>query len=202
MPEIIRGIEQGSDAWGLERAGSVGGAGINCVLAKGQGKSRQSLLYRLAGEILADGPIPSYSNGYMERGHEHEPEARALYEFMHDCTVEQVSLIRADIPGVHVSPDGLVGDDGGIEIKTMMPHIYVELIDTGKIDLAYIRQCQMFLWVTKRAWIDFIAYCPEITTRPMWVKRITPDPGIQAQIETELPVFLRELGKLVERVRG
>ena len=202
MPEIIRDIPQGDELWLRMRAGSVGGTGINSVLAKGTGKSRQTLLYRLAGEILADGPIPSYSNGYMDRGHEYEPEARALYEFLHDVTVEQVSLIRGDIPGTHVSPDGLIEPDGGIEIKTMMPHIYVELIDTGKIDLAYIRQCQMFLFITKRAWIDFCAYCPEITVRTMWVKQITPDAGIQAQIETELPVFLRELAQLVERVRG
>ncbi len=202
MPEIIRDVEQSSEAWLRLRAGSCGGTGINSVLAKGAGKSRQTLLYRLAGEILADGPIPSYSNSYMDRGHEYEPEARQLYEFMYDVQVDQVSLIRGDIPGTHVSPDGLVEPDGGIEIKTMMPHIYVELIDTGKIDLAYVRQCQMFLYVTKRDWIDFIAFCPEITARPMWVKRITPDAAIQAQIKTELPVFLRELAQLVERVKN
>jgi putative phage-type endonuclease len=204
MPEIISidTAPQGSEAWHALRLGSVGGCSIDAVLAKGQGKTRKSLMYRLAGEILAGVKTESYTNANMERGHQFEDEARQYYSFVTGHEVEQVSLIKADIPGVHVSPDGLVGDDGGVEIKVHLPHVYVELIDTGVIPTGYVRQCQHFLYVSRRKWIDFIGYSPEITARPMWIKRIEPDPKVQDMIAVELPLFLAELAERVERIRG
>ncbi len=200
MPEIIRDVDQGSEEWFKYRLGSVGGCSIDAVLAKGKGKTRKSLMYKLAGEILSGIKTDSYTNQYMQRGQEYEDEARKYYEFISGNTVEQVALIKSDIFGVHVSPDGLVGSDGGVEIKVRLPHVYVELLDTEKIETGYMRQCQHFLWVTGRGWIDFINYCPEITANPMWKKRITPDPKIIDQIEIELPIFLKELSEMVRRV--
>ena len=202
MPEIIRGIEQGSPEWHALRLGSLGGSSLNAVLAKGQGKTRQALLYQLAAEILSGEKTETYTNQAMLDGAALEAEAREYYSFISGHEVEQVTLIKADIDRVHNSPDGLIGDDGGLEIKCPLPTTHIETIDTEKIDLKYIRQCQQFLWVSKRAYVDFISYCPKIKVKPMWVKRITPDAGIQGQIETELPVFLRELNELVERVKG
>jgi len=198
--EIIKDCIQGSDEWHLLRLGSVGGSSINSVLAKGQGKSRQSLMYQLAAELLSGQKTNGYTSPAMERGNELEDDARTLYMFQTGLKVEQVALIKSDIPRVHVSPDGLVGGVGGIEIKTMLPHTYVELVDTGKIDLKYIRQCQHFLWITGRAWIDFVAYCPEIKSRPIWINRQTPDKKIISEIEAELPVFLKDLDALVGRI--
>lgn len=198
--EIIKDCIQGSDEWHQLRLGSVGGSSINSVLAKGQGKSRQSLLYQLAAELLSGQKTNGYTSPAMERGNELEDDARTLYSFQTGLDVEQVALIKADISRVHVSPDGLVGDDGGVEIKTMLPHTYVELVDTRKIDLKYIRQCQHFLWITGRAWIDFVAYCPEIKAKPIWIDRQKPDQKIISEIETELPIFLKELDDIVNRI--
>jgi len=200
MPTYIRDCDQQSDEWFDLRIGSVGGSSLNSVLAKGQGKSRKTLLYKLAGEILAGRKLNGYQSTAMERGNELEAEARSCYEFLTGNSVEQIALIQADLPRIHHSPDGLIGEDGGLEIKVMEPHVYVELIDTEKINLAYIRQCQHFLWVSERQWIDFAAYCPEIESRPMWIQRQTPDPKIFEMINTELPVFLSELEAMVKKV--
>jgi predicted phage-related endonuclease len=200
MPEYIKTFEQCSPEWWRYRCGSVGGSGIGHVLAKGQGKTRQSYLYLVASEILSGKPAESYTSPAMERGKLLEPEARQLYEFMTGNVVEQVALIRADMDRVHVSPDGIVGGDGGIEIKTMLPHTYVELVDTEKIDIKYIRQVQHFFFVSGRSWCDFVAYCPEITKRPVWINRLTPVAEVQQQIAEELPRFFSDLDRLIEKI--
>lgn len=198
--EYIKTCQQGSDEWLNMRLGSVGGSSIDSVLAKGQGKLRKSLLYKLAAEILSGQKTASHTTAAMERGTELEPEARQYYEIITGNKVEQVALVKSWFPRVHVSPDGLIGEDGGLEIKVMLPHTYVELVDTEKIDLKYIRQMQHFLWVTGRKWIDFCAYCPEIEPRPMWIKRILPDNNIIGQIEEELPTFQDEVSALIKRL--
>jgi len=198
MPEIIRDIEQGSDAWMDLRLGSVGGSSITAVLAKGKG--RKTLLYELAGEILTGQPANEYHNKAMDRGHEYEPIARAWYESTYDVEVEQVALIRS--PGIrrHHSPDGMIGEDGGLEIKTRLPKIYIELLETGKIPIADIRQCQNFLDVSGREWIDYVVYCvPEMPSFPAWVKRITPDPDMFEEMHRELLSFLKDLNELVKK---
>ncbi len=111
-------------------------------------------------------------------------------------------MIRS--PGIrrHHSPDGLVGEDGGIEIKTREPHIYLELVETGKMPIADIRQCQNFLDVSGRAWIDYVVYCvPEMPSHVGWVKRITPDPDMFEEMHKELLSFLKDLNELVGRMQ-
>ncbi len=203
MPEIIRDIPQNSPEWMALRQGSVGGSSISAVLAKGKGnaksKMRQGLLYKLAGEIITGTRDESYTNKFMERGHLWEPKARAHYEWENDCDVEQVALIKSSMPRVHVSPDGLVGDDGGIEIKTMLPHVFIELLDTEKIDGYHIKQCQHFLMVSGRKWIDYVPFCPEFPN-PMWVKRLYRDEEMIRTIEAELVRFLKELDALLGKI--
>lgn len=199
MAEIIRDIEQGSEEWFALRLGSVGGSSVNAVLAKGQGKMRKALLYRLAGEILSGVPAESPNIKYAERGHLYEPEARDCYGFLTGAEVEQCALIQLRT-GVHYSPDGLVGDDGLIEIKVNLPHVWVETRDAG-VPLNYRRQMQHGLYVSGRQWCDFCAYCPEMKD-PLWVTRFERDEKIIAQIEKELPAFLKDLESLVKKIRG
>jgi len=202
MPEIIQ-LDQGSEAWHLARLGSIGGTAINSVLAKGQGKMRKALLYRLAAEIITGQPTANDSRWQFDRGHEFEPQARAMYEFDRDVEVEQIGLIRGDVPRTHISPDGLVGDDGLIEIKTMMPHIYAEAKDTGKIDLAHDRQCQMSLWVSGRQWVDLCYFCPEwpVSGRIL-IQRQYPNRTLQDDIEIGLESFLADLDETVKKLGG
>lgn len=201
MPEIIRDCEQGSERWHELRVGSIGGTGINSVLSKGKGKMRQTLLYKLAGEILIGKPSDNIDLPQFRRGLEYESIARSYYEFLMDCEVEQVAMIKSDTPRRHDSPDGLVGDDGGIEIKTRAPHIYIELCETQKIPIADVRQCQNFLEVSRRKFIDYVVYCvPEMPSKPAWIKRIYPDAKMFASIRIETQAFLAELEELVKRM--
>jgi len=201
--QIIRGIEQGSPGWHDLRRGSVGGSSINAVLAKGQGKSRKTLLYKLAGEILTGKTSEEYQSPHYQRGHDVEKKARLYYELTTGNEVEQVTLIKSDLPGWHSSPDGIMESKRkGLEIKSRLAHIYLELLETGKIPLADMRQCQNFLAVTGWEEIDYVVYCyPTIPSKPAWIKTIHRDEKMIREIKTEVTLFLNELNSLIERIK-
>ena len=196
--EIIRGIEQGTPEWFALRIGSIGGSSISDVVAGGKGKSRASLMYRLASEILtgvkSDGPNIKYA----ERGHEFEAEARDLYAFEREVEVEQVALVR-DGAHKHYSPDGLVGENGLIEIKVRLPHVYLEALETGVSPLHDRRQVQWGLHLTGRKYCDYILFCPEMHSRPMHVEQIGRDEKMIAELEYGADKFIAEMLAMVER---
>jgi hypothetical protein len=117
-------------------------------------------------ELIAQkitGEIPEfYKNAAMERGNELEPAAKALYEFTRDVEVVEVGLCLHDTLECGASPDGLVGDDGGIEIKCPLPHTHVGYLKDGKVPTKYIPQIQGCLWITEREWWDFMSYHPSM----------------------------------------
>jgi len=218
MPEIIRGIEQNSKEWFDLRLGSIGGSSIPAVLAKGKSgkpsKMRKDLMYTLAKEIITGKRDETYHSKDMDSGHEFEPKARALYEWERDVDVEQIAMIKSALPRVHVSPDGLVGEDGGIEIKKMKGKVFLEFLYTKTINTYHIYQCQDFLSVSGRTWIDYIVYCPEFDDtnegvtipkkfrgiKPLKVNRLYRDEDMIRLIETEVMEFLRELDEMLERL--
>jgi hypothetical protein len=117
---------------------------FSTVMAKGKdgGKSvtRKTYMLKLAGEILTGEPMESYSNVHMERGKEQEAEAREAYELMRDVDCQQVGFIVNGDKGC--SPDSLIGSDGGLEIKTALPHIQVERLLKGDCRLSIAPRCR------------------------------------------------------------
>ena len=101
----------------------------------------------------------SYSNAHMERGHEQEPFARALYEDQYFVDVSNGGFF--DDNNLGCSPDGLVNKDGLIEIKSVIDHVHYANIRRGGIDPTYKWQIFFNLMVTKRDWIDFVSYCAD-----------------------------------------
>jgi putative phage-type endonuclease len=196
--EIITTCDQNSPEWFDLRLGSIGGSSISAILARGKG--RQTLIYKLAAEKLTGVKTESYQTGYMDRGHEYEPQAREYYEFVTGHAVEQVALIKGDMEGTHASPDGLCGEDGGIEIKTRLPHVFVEKVDIGKIEKSTTQQCQHLLWVSGRQWVDVIEYCPEISN-PAHIVRVVRDIKTIQDIQRECKSFIIELNELINKMR-
>ena len=196
--QIIRTCEQGTDEWFQLRLGSIGGSSITHIL--GGGRGREKLMNQLLDEIITGQNAESYQNANMRRGTEYEPKARLYYELITGNIVEEVALITNDVKGVHYSPDGLIGNDGLLEIKTRLPHVFLEKIDSGKIEIGYIRQVQHGLWVTERQYCDFMNYCPEAKD-PMHLTRIERDEKMIREIKVEVRLFLEELNAKVERLR-
>ena len=208
MIEIIESIQQGTPEWDLLRIGSIGGSSISAVAAKGrngESKGRKQLLYDMAGEILSGVKKNGYTNKYMEDGVELEDKARTHYCLQNLCEVRQVALI-SDAPHKHCSPDGLIGEDGMIEIKCVIPSTFVAYCDGQSIPTDYRRQILWGLNRSGRAWCDFIVYCDLLEGRlkgdNILVTRVSRDEKEIRELEGEADIFIEELLSLVKRIGG
>jgi len=194
--------EQNSDAWMRARLGLPTASEFDVVLReKGRGASGESItrtkyLYRLAAEIVTGEPGESYSNQYMDRGHALEPEARSLYAFLTDEEIKQVGFIRNGQKGA--SPDSLVGDKGGLEIKTKAPHLMVEALLKDEMPPEHMAQVQGNIWIAERDWWDLCLYWPRL---PLFAKRVYRDDIYIKKLSAAVDRFNAELAEVVERVR-
>jgi len=200
--EIIRDCLQGSPEWFEYRIGSVGASSITKIITS-QGKrssQRKAYLYTLAGEIMAGQKADSYSNQYMSDGIEREPQTRMTFQLETMKQVEEVALIFPDgRPGYHISPDGLiVGEDAGLELKSVVPATQAKYLDNGKMPTAYILQVQMSMFVT--GW-DTWWFCSHHPAFKPFIIEVKRDETIISIIGTELNQFVSELKNLVERLK-
>lgn len=160
---IWHDVQQNTDDWLLLRCGKVGGSSIGKIMAnygKAFGQPAKDLAVKIAIEQITGKPIESnYSNEHMERGHEQEPIARAMYEQENFCSVGNGGFFDDGLCGV--SPDGTVDDDGIIEIKSVISHVQYATIKRDSFDPKYKWQLYFNLKVTGREWIDYVSYCSQ-----------------------------------------
>lgn len=193
---------QGSNEWRAARVGSVGASQIADVIAKtksGWGASRANLLAQLTVERLTGLPTEGFTSPAMAWGTEQEPEARIAYEFRTNAIVSELGLVRhPTIIGAHASPDGLVGDDGLLEIKCPQSATHIDTLLTGSIPGKYETQMLWQMACTGREWCDFASYDPRMPVEmQLFVKRFTRDAERIAELEAEVRAFLTELDSTV-----
>ena len=152
-------VEQNTDEWFAMRGGRLTSSKLAVIMAnygKTFGEPAKRYAVNIAIEQITGNPIAStYSNEHMERGHEQEPIARMLYEEDTFCTVTNGGFFCDDFIGC--SPDGLVGDPGAIEIKSVIAPVHYASIKRQNVDPAYKWQCVGNLKFTGRDWLDFIS---------------------------------------------
>jgi len=204
---VLVEVEQRSDEWQKLRCGVATASCFDRIITPATGKpSASAVAYRreLLAEWLTGQPVSIKESGWMQRGTEMEPEARAFYEFEADAEVTETGFVFLDERRlIGCSPDGLVGDDGLVEIKCPAPHTHVGCLIDAKLPTAYIPQVQGALWVTGRRWCDFISYHPEMEPLIVRVKR---DEGYIAKmamlIEAFVATMLEERQILLSRGLG
>jgi hypothetical protein len=189
--------EQCSEEWYAARLGIPTASEFHTVLAKGQGITRKTYLLKLAGEILTGEPQEGWSNPHMDRGKIMEEEARALYAFLYDAEIERVGFLKNGRTGW--SPDGLIGTNGGIEIKTALPHILIDKLLKDDFPPEHKAQVQGGLRVGEREWIDLVIYWPKL---PLFVKRAYRDDVYIKTLSDEVDRFNDELAQTVEKIRS
>jgi len=155
-------IEQNTDEWLDLRAGKVTGSAIAKIMAnygKAFGNPAKDLAANIAVERLTGKrcSLSHYTNAHMDRGHEEEPVARALYEQQQFVEVGNGGFYDHKKTGS--SPDGLVYTDGVIEIKSAIVSVHYARIKRGTFDPTYKWQLFFNLKEADRDWIDFISYC-------------------------------------------
>jgi putative phage-type endonuclease len=203
---MILNVEQNSPEWKAARCGSLGASQLADAIAKtktGWGASRANLMAELVVERLTDTPTEGYQSPAMLWGKEHEAEARAAYEFKTDATVEIIGIAtHPTIKGSHASPDGLVGDDGLVEIKCPNSATHIDTLLGASIAGKYLTQMQWQMACTGRAWCDFISYDPRMPeAMRLFVKRVPRDDVMIATLENDVRDFIAELAGKVDALR-
>jgi len=164
-------VEQGSPEWFKLRKGVLTASDATAIGASGAGLL--TLCKEKALELIGV-ESESYSNALMERGTRLEPIGRAAYEFHVGCKVVEVGFITNDLyVNAGASPDGLIGDDGGLELKARNDIKHLSLIFGETKEIPY-NQIQMNLLISERKWWDFVSFNPKFT-KPLFIKRILPD---------------------------
>ena len=204
---IIIDVEQGSPEWKQARLGKVTASRMHDLMAKtktGYSASRANYAADLIAEILTGNSADKFTNAAMEWGTAHESEARNLYVFMTGHTVQQVGLVmHPEISEACASPDGLVRDDGLVEIKCPNTATHIDTLLGAPIDGKYIKQMQWQMRCTDRAWCDFVSFDPRLPGEmQIHIVRVHRDDALIGEMESETRKFLGEVAAKVAALRS
>ncbi len=198
-------LEQGSAEWFATRCGRVTASRVADIIAKtktGPGASRKNYLAQLVCERLTNCVEPSFTNAAMMWGVEQEPNARVAYSFLADVDVELVGFVPHPlIEMTGASPDGLVGDDGLVEIKAPQSATHIDTLLGRSVPEKYVTQMQWQMACTGRTWCDFASFDPRLPENlRLFVARVHRDDALIASLEAEVTKFLGEVADTVARL--
>lgn len=185
-------FDQGSAAWVEARLGLPTASQFHRIITPTTMKlSASAVGYRhdLLAEWLMGEPLEVVDEGFMDRGVALETGARGFYELVRDTDVERVGFLWRDDRRCGCSPDGLVGTDGGVEIKCPSPGVHVSYLLGGPGD-KYRAQIQGNLWIAEREWWDFLSYHP---TMPPALVRVARDETFITALASAVTRFCDEL---------
>ncbi|WP_235037475.1 MULTISPECIES: lambda exonuclease family protein [unclassified Novosphingobium] len=196
---------QGSDEWLAARCGLITASEMKHLLTvkslkTADNEKTRAHVYELLFQRISGFVEPQYVSDAMLRGQEDEIYARAAYE-ENFAPVVETGFITNDRWGFTIgySPDGLVGDDGLIEVKSRAGKYQVQTIAEDTVPEEYMLQLQTGLLVSERKWIDFISYSGGL---PMFVKRVEADPLIQGAILAACTAFEARLAEKEREYRA
>jgi predicted phage-related endonuclease len=174
--KIIYDIEQGSQEWIKLRLGKVTASNFSKIITRSGEYSKQAdaLAIQLASELFFNYADETYKSADMVRGTELEPQART--EYMQETLNDVVECSFVDCDDYGYSPDGLIGDDGLLEIKCPKATTHFKYIKDDKIPDEYYAQCQGGLMASGRQWIDFVSFHPDVKEEyRLFIKRCYRD---------------------------
>jgi putative phage-type endonuclease len=204
---VYGGIEQGSEEWLKIRLGKVTASGVADVLAKtksGVSASRGNYLIKLAIQRVTGVVEESYTNDAMQWGKDNEAQARVAYEVDSGNFVDQVAFVdHPTIKWFGASPDGLVNQDGLVEIKCPNSATHWSYIKDDGPPTKYYIQMQAQMACTGRSWCDFVSYDPRMPERSqLFIKRVMREDSYIAEMEAEVKKFLDEVAVEVNLMKG
>lgn len=193
-------LEQGSEEWLVARQGKITGSRFKECREKLKGGQPSKACLSYAMDVARErvgGKAPSkFQNAAMRTGTEQEPFARAMYEARTGYMVDEAGFYLSDDAVFGLSPDGLIDDDGVLEIKTMVSSdtLFTAVAD-GDLS-AYMDQCLGYLWLLGRQWVDLVLWAPDLNH--MVIKRIHRDDDAIEALEADMLAF----AKLVAKYEG
>ena len=202
---MIEMIEQRSDAWFEARIGKVTASRVADVIAKtktGYSATRDNYMAQLVCERLTGQKGESFTNAAMQWGTETEPLARISYEVAQNVLVDEVGFVpHPTIEMAGASPDGLVNDDGLLEIKCPNTATHIETLLSQTVPGKYNTQMQFQMACTGREWCDFVSFDNRLPAElQLFVKRVPRDNVFIRLIEGEIVQFLAELDDKINKL--
>lgn len=184
--------DQGTQEWLEARLGRPSASQFSKIIttAGKPSASADDYISELIAERITGEREPIYVNEWMQRGTELEPEARATYEFIHGVDVEEVGFILDDSGEFGCSPDGLVGEDGGVEFKCPAPKNHIAWSRKGVCPSKHYAQVQGCLYITGRKWWDFMSYHPEM--KP-FIVRVERDEEFIEKLAEQISLAVEEI---------
>lgn len=202
----LRTLEQGSDAWLIARRGHVTASGIAAILSKGKGDAisatRRKYMVQLAVERMTGRTVSTYTNAAMQWGIDQEPFAAIAYEVANETFATRTGFwLHPTIPWLGVSPDRLVGDGGLVEIKCPETTTHIDYLLNDRVPPEYVAQIQCQLWVTNRAWCDFVSFDPRMPEHSqLFIVRMQRDDEFIANMESTTIAFLDDVQTLITTI--
>ena len=193
-------IEQGSQEWYEIRYGRLTASDFHIFM--GNSSTRTNLIWKKAAERITNTASDSckYSNYHIERGNEQEPIARDMYEVISGNDVKVTGFIVSD-DTVGCSPDGLVGDDGLIEIKCKDTHTHLKAVVKNYIEPTHFTQMQFSMYVTGRKWCDYVLY-NENYDNPLHIVRVDKDNEYISKIQEQIERANNEIDKIIKQAEN
>lgn len=190
---ILADLVQGTREWDEQRRGMVTSSVIAGLITPKTVKpaanpEQRAIFAQLVAERITDYTEPTYASEDMLRGHEVEPLAAQVYSAHYSREVTTAGFMVRNDWGYEIgySPDGLVDDDGLIEVKSRRQKKHLATVLADEVPSEHVAQIQCGLLVSGRAWCDYVSYCGGMA---LWVKRMEPDPIWQAAIVEAVATF-------------
>lgn len=196
---IVHKCEQGTEEWQQLRCGVVTMSHAKELLTGGKGKTRQSYILDVVSERLSGKPVESYSSFDMQRGQFLEPYALMAFEQANGINIERVGFITTDDGRIGCSPDGLIGEDSGIEVKCPNPRQHLRNILSGGLS-DYVAQVQGNLWITGRDQWVIVSFCPWVDCYPLYCSVVTRDEIMIASLSQSALNAVEEIDDAIRNV--
>jgi putative phage-type endonuclease len=197
MKRKFHNVDQNSEEWFNLRLGRFTASTFKDLFMGKTTKGYEKAIYKPVFERLTNESPESFSSEYMERGHEMEPLAKDCYE---QETFNEVSNGGFFALGewIGASPDGLIDNDGVLEIKSPAYNTMINYLLTGKLPSIYKWQVHGQLYVTGRQWCDFMAYHPKL--KPLII-RINRDESLIEELEVKMLESIKIAESIIETIK-
>jgi len=198
---IIHHVEQGTKEWLQVRAGIPTASEFDAIITPlwkpRTGDGVDTYLAKKLAERWTGYPLVTFSGGAMDQGKLKEEEAIPQYAFINDVEIDRVGFVTTADGKIGCSPDGLIGEDGGIEFKAPEPHTHVGYLMRGTLPKDYAAQVHGAMLVTDRPWWRFVSYCRGFPTFDMLVER---DEEIISKMREAIDAFNVRLDEAFEKL--
>lgn len=193
MPRPIQ-VAQGTEEWHTARLGRATASRFSDIMAKvktGEAAGRKNYRALLVAERLTGKREETFQSNAMAWGTETEPLARLRYDLNSENEVEECGFFAHDTLMAGASPDGLIGNDGLLEIKCPNSATHIETIRKQTLPYQYYWQVVGQLWITGRNWCDFVSFDPRMPANAQYFcLRVWRDEQKIKQLQTEVESFL------------